>query len=87
MSQGSSVSIVTRLLNFWQGHNIFLFATASRLALGHTQPPFREVPCALSLGGGYSSWSMKLMTHFHLVLRLMCGAVPPPAPISSRHGA
>jgi hypothetical protein len=50
MSQGSSVSIVNRLLNFWQVHNIFLFATASRLALGPTEPPVHWAPRALSLG-------------------------------------
>jgi hypothetical protein len=33
-----------------QGLGIFLFTTASRPALGHTQPPIQWVPGALSLG-------------------------------------
>jgi hypothetical protein len=33
----------------WQGLGIFLFTTASRTALGSTQPPIQWVPWALSL--------------------------------------
>jgi hypothetical protein len=50
-----------------QGLGIFLIATASRPALGPTQPPIQWVPDALSL-----------ITHLHLVPRSrMRGAVPP----------
>jgi hypothetical protein len=34
----------------WQGLGIFPFTTASRLALGPTQPPIQWVPGVLSLG-------------------------------------
>jgi hypothetical protein len=34
----------------WQGLGIFLFTTASRTALGTTQPPIQWVPGSLSLG-------------------------------------
>jgi len=34
----------------WWGLGIFLFTTASRTALGSTQPPIQWVPGALSLG-------------------------------------
>jgi hypothetical protein len=40
------------LLGFssWEGQEIFLFSTASRLALGTSQPPIQWVPGPLSLG-------------------------------------
>jgi len=34
----------------WQGLGIFLFTTASRMALGPTQYPIQRVPGAFSLG-------------------------------------
>jgi hypothetical protein len=34
----------------WRGLGIFLFTTASRTALGPTQPPIQWVPGVLSLG-------------------------------------
>jgi hypothetical protein len=48
---------------------IFLFTTASRTALGPTQPPIQWVP-----GGGVFPWGqsgrgVKLTTHLHLVPR------------------
>jgi hypothetical protein len=41
-----------RVLGFdsWRGLRIFLFTTASRMALGPTQPPIQWVRGALSLG-------------------------------------
>jgi hypothetical protein len=56
-SLDSSASIVTGLwagrpgFDFWQGHEIFIFATRSRPVVGPTQPaPTQWVPEALSLG-------------------------------------
>jgi hypothetical protein len=37
-------------LDSWRGLGIFLFTTASRTALGPTQPPIQWVPGAISLG-------------------------------------
>jgi hypothetical protein len=54
-SQDSSVSIATGYGldgqgSIWQKQEIFLYSTASRLALGLTQPPIQWVPGAFSLG-------------------------------------
>jgi hypothetical protein len=46
---------------------IFLFNTASRTALGPTQPPINWVPGALSWG--WSGRGVKLTIHLHLVPR------------------
>jgi hypothetical protein len=54
VNSSSSVSTVTRLWN-----------TASRLALGPTQPPIQWVMGALS--PGVNLWDMKLTTHLHLL--------------------
>jgi hypothetical protein len=56
MSRDSSVGIATGYgmddggFESRQGLGIFLFATASRPALGPTQPPIQSVPGTLSLG-------------------------------------
>jgi hypothetical protein len=52
-----------------QGLGIFPFTTASRSALGPTQPPIR---------GGKNGRCVKLTTHLHLVPKSrMRGAIPP----------
>jgi hypothetical protein len=43
-----------------RGLGIFLFTTASRTALGPTQPPIQWIPGALSLG---VKWSMREADH------------------------
>jgi hypothetical protein len=54
-----------------RGLGILLFTTASKTALGPTQPPIQWVPGARSL-------AVKLTTHLHLVPRSrMRGAIPP----------
>jgi len=54
---------------------ILLFATASRLALGPTQPPIQWVPWALS---PRVKWPGHEADHFYLVPRLrMHGAIHP----------
>jgi hypothetical protein len=50
-----------------RGLGIFLFTTASRTALGSTQPPIQWVTGALSLG--VKRPGVKLTTHLHLVPR------------------
>jgi len=73
VSRDSSVNIVTRLRaqrpgsNSWQGKGIFLLTTASRPALGPTQPYIEWVTGALS--PWYIGWSVKLTTHLHLMPR------------------
>jgi hypothetical protein len=51
--------------DFRRGLGIFLFTTASRTALGPTQPPIQGVPGALSLG--LKRPVVKLTIHLHLV--------------------
>jgi hypothetical protein len=59
-----------------QGLGIFLFTTASRPALGPTQPSIQWVPGALSLG--VKRPGVKLTTRLHLVPRSrMHGAILP----------
>jgi hypothetical protein len=69
-----------------QGLGIFVFTTASKPALGPTQPPIQWVPGAISLvvkRGG-----VRLTTHLQLVPRpRMCGAIPPLSNTPSRRGA
>jgi hypothetical protein len=36
--------------DFWQGRKIFLFSTASRLAVGPAQPPVQWVPGQIPQG-------------------------------------
>jgi hypothetical protein len=58
------------VVQFPTGARIFLI-TASKPALGPTQPPIQWIPGAPSLG-------VKLTTHLHLVQRSrMRGAIPP----------
>jgi hypothetical protein len=58
-----------------RGLGIFLFITASRTALGPTQPPIQWVPGALSLGVKRRG---RETDHLHLVPRKrMRGAIPP----------
>jgi hypothetical protein len=59
-----------------RGLGIFLFITASRTAMGPTQPPTQWVPGAPSLG--LSGQVVKLTTHIHPMPRSrMRGAIPP----------
>jgi hypothetical protein len=54
----------------------FIFATASRLILGPTQPPIQGVLGALI--PGESGRGVKMITHFYLMLRSrMRGAIIP----------
>jgi hypothetical protein len=62
----------------WQGLQIFLLTTISKLFLRPTQPPVQWVLGALSLG-------VKLTTHFHLMR--ICGAIPPFPNMPSWRGA
>jgi hypothetical protein len=54
-------------LNFRQGQGIFLFSTASRSALGATQPTLQPVPGPILWEN--SSRGMKLTIHLLLVTR------------------
>jgi hypothetical protein len=81
-SQGSSVSVETRLQVGQPRFNsqqrkwwVFLFTSASRLALGPRQPPTQWV--LGNLTPGVKCQGMELTIHFHLVLRLMHGAITP----------
>jgi len=60
----------------------FLFATASRPALGPTQPPIQRA--AGILPPGQSDRSVKVTTHLYLMMRLRIhGAIPPLPHMSS----
>jgi len=70
-----SVSLPVRGSIPGRGWDSFLLATASGSALGTIQPPIQWVPGALPQGVKHQV--VKLITHFHLVSRLMRGAIPP----------
>jgi hypothetical protein len=55
---------------------IFLFATASKPALGPTQPPIQWEPGALTSGGKRSRRELNTQLHPVLSLRI-CGALSP----------
>jgi hypothetical protein len=70
------LSILGAAVEIESEHQIFLFTTASRTALGPTQPPIQWVRGALSLA--VNGRGVKLTTHFHLVRgQRMSGAIPP----------
>jgi hypothetical protein len=65
--------------NSWQGHEIFLYLTASRRALGPASllsNAYRELFLPVSSGQGVT-----LTTHFHLVPRSIMVELHPPSPI------
>jgi len=60
-------------LNFG-GVKIFLFAKKSRPSVTPTQPAIQWAP---EFFPGYNVWGIRLMTHFHLVVRLrLSGSTP-----------
>jgi hypothetical protein len=65
-----------------QGQEIFLLSTASRKALGSTQPPIQWVRGALS--PGVKRAGAKLTIYFHLVKWLRIRGAIPPLPYQSR---
>jgi len=69
-----TMGIVTKGLKNTKRH-FFLFATTSRPVLEHTQLPIQWILGALSPEWG--GWGLKLTTHFHLLPRLMHGAILP----------
>jgi hypothetical protein len=59
----------------WQGQEIFLISTASKPALGLTQPPVQWVPGLFPWG--QSDWSIKLATPPASAKVKNGGAIPP----------
>jgi hypothetical protein len=66
-----------------RGLGIFLFITASRTALGPTQPPIQWVSGALSVGVKRSG--READHSLHLVSSRMCGAIPPLPQYAFKH--
>jgi hypothetical protein len=59
----------------WRDSFFLVFATAFRPALGPTRARIKWIPEALTLGK--SGRGVKLITHLHLLPRLMCGGIFP----------
>jgi hypothetical protein len=58
------------------GAEVSVFTTTFKSALGPNPHLIQWLPVDPYLSG-WSSWSMKLITHSHLVPNLMCGTLPP----------
>jgi hypothetical protein len=90
MSRGSSVSIVTdygltTAVRSPTEADDFILVSASRSALGPTQPPVQWVPGVLSLGVKRCRGVM-LTTHLHLVPRLRMSRGYTVSPPKRLHG-
>jgi hypothetical protein len=68
-----------RVLGFdsWQGLGVFLFNTASRMALRPTQPPIQWVPRALFLGVKWLGREADHSPQSRAGGQRMSGAIPP----------
>jgi hypothetical protein len=73
----SEISYRTTGYIFIQLLGIFLFTTASRTALGPTQPPIQWVPGALSLGVNRSGREADHSSPSSAEVKRMRGAIPP----------